>query len=282
MKVVLFLLGCLAGIGLACSTSHGGNVAQPPGGAATSPPAEAARNSIPLIHVFVALCDNVNQGIVPVSASLGNGDNPGSNLYWGAAFGVKTFFKKSKDWELLAITPNPQAVILERLVFKHRTRDVILVADAYRGREIRGATLDFFGAAAGEPGEEVSITNNGKPLKLNLRGSADLIAYVGHDGLMDFTLAATPQQHDQRQRKAIILACASKQYFSQSLKETGAHPLLWTSNLMAPEAYVLSAAIDGWLNHESDEAIRARAARAYDSYQHCGLKSANKLFATGW
>jgi hypothetical protein len=248
----------------------------------TSPRAEAARNDIPLIHVFVALCDNVNQGIVPVSASLGNGDNPNSNLYWGAAFGVKTFFKKNKDWELVATTPNPQAAILERLVFKHRTRDVILVADAYRGREIRGATLDFFGAAAGEPGEEISITNKGKLLKLNLRGSADLVAYVGHDGLMDFTLPATSSRPDRRERKAIILACASKQYFSVPLRSTGAAPLLWTTNLMAPEAYVLSAGIDGWLNHEGDEAIRLRAARAYDSYQHCGLKSANKLFATGW
>ena len=50
----------------------------------------AATNSIPVIHVFVALADNVNQGIVSVSASLGNGDNPASNLYWGAAFGIKT------------------------------------------------------------------------------------------------------------------------------------------------------------------------------------------------
>ena len=59
---------------------------------------KAAANSIPVIHVFVALADNVNQGIVPVSASLGNGDNPKTNLYWGAAFGVRTFFSRNKDW----------------------------------------------------------------------------------------------------------------------------------------------------------------------------------------
>jgi hypothetical protein len=33
---------------------------------AMSPPEKAALNSIPVIHVFVALADNVNQGIVPV------------------------------------------------------------------------------------------------------------------------------------------------------------------------------------------------------------------------
>jgi hypothetical protein len=51
---------------------------------------------------------------------------------------------------------------------------------------------------------------------------------------------------------------------------------------MAPEAYVLSAAIDGWANKESDEAVRARAAAAYHKYQNCGLKAANRLFVTGW
>ena len=285
MKPICFLLLCLVGAGLvSCSASRGGSSAMPSATASNSPPikAEAARNSIPVIHVFVALCDNVNQGIVPVSASLGNGDNPATNLYWGAAFGVKTFFKKSKDWELLSVTQNPQAAILERLVFKHRRSDVVLVADAYRGKEIKSATLDFLGAAAGEPGEQINIADQTKRVAINLRGSADVVAYIGHDGLMDFTLKSTPQHRDQRQRKAIILACASKQYFAQPLRSTGASPLLWTTNLMAPEAYVLSAAIDGWLNKESDEEIRLRAAKAYDSYQNCGLKAANNLFATGW
>jgi hypothetical protein len=45
-----------------------------------------------LIHVFVALAENVHRGIVPVPAALGNGDDPGRNLYWDAAFGVRTFF----------------------------------------------------------------------------------------------------------------------------------------------------------------------------------------------
>ena len=65
-----------------------------------------------MIHVFVALADNVNQGIVPVEASLGNGDNAATNLYWGAAFGIRTFFSKNRDWELISVTPNPSARIL--------------------------------------------------------------------------------------------------------------------------------------------------------------------------
>ena len=41
---------------------------------------------------------------------------------------------------------------------------------------------------------------------------------------------------------------------------------------MAPEAYILSAAIDGWMKKESDEEVRVRAAKAYHTYQNCGLE----------
>jgi hypothetical protein len=231
-----------------------------------------------VIHVFVALADNVNQGIVPVSASLGNGDSAATNLYWGAAFGIKTFFSKSKDWELISVTPNPGATVLERCIFKHRHASLFLVADGYRGKEISQTIRDFFEAAAGKPGEKL----NAAGVQFNSGGSADLVAYIGHNGLMDFQFHSPPARRDDRQRRAVILACASKQYFSPALQQGGATPLLWTTNLMAPEAYVLSAAIDGWIKKESDEQIRLRAADAYNKYQNCGIKAARALFATGW
>lgn len=241
-------------------------------------PAQAPVNNMPVIHVFVALADNVNQGIVPVSPALGDGDNPKTNLYWGAAFGVKTLFSKNADWQLLSVAHSSKPAILERLIFKHRTRPLFLVADSYQGKEIRQTINDFLAAAAGESGEQVSAGE----YQFNLQGSADLLAYIGHDGLMDFRLTSVPPQRDKRERQAIILACASKQYFSAPLKSTGAHPLLWTTNLMAPEAYVLSAAVEGWISKENGEQIQERAARAYDKYQHCGVRSARGLFATGF
>ncbi len=245
----------------------------------------APRNSVTVIHVFVALCDNVNQGIVPVAPALGNGDDPPRNLYWGAAFGVKTFFTKSKDWRLLPTkteSSKSSSVVLERSIFKRRDAEVFLVAEAYRGSYIQQATQDFLAAAAGTPGETVDVSSDGKTVTLHLGGSASLIAYVGHDGLMDFRLTSFPKKQDEEQRDTIILACASKSYFAEALRATGARPLLWTTNLMAPEAYVLSAAIEGWLRKETDEQIRTRAASAYNQYQNCGLQSARKLFATGW
>lgn len=241
--------------------------------------APAARNPGKVIHVVVALCDNEHQGIVPVPARIGNGEDPRNNLYWGAAFGVKTFFARSSEWKLLTQASNITPVVLERCVFKQRSRDIFLVADAYRGAEIKRGISDFLDYAAGRKGDAVEGPA-GMPLPAG--GNADLIVFVGHNGLMDFSLDAYPTNAGGNPRHAIILCCASKSYFARPLRQTGAQPLLWTNGLMAPEAYVLKAAIDGWVLGEDGEAVRGRAAAAYHQYQRCGLKAARNLFASGW
>lgn len=238
----------------------------------------AKRNTGKLIHVLVALCDNKYQGIVPVPARIGNGDDPANNLYWGARFGVKTFFKRAGDWKLIAEFQNLRAPILERLVFKHQNRDIYLIADAYRGREIKDCITDFFRFSAGGAGETIKSNS----IELHAGGGADLVAYIGHDGLMDFSLDSYPQKADDRRREAVMLACLSKRYFTEPLRKTGARPLLWTTGLMAPEAYVLKAVIDGWMLNENGEGIRNRAATAYHQYQRCGMNAASRLFASGW
>jgi hypothetical protein len=232
------------------------------------------------VHVFVALADNQHQGIVPVPARLGNGDDPDHNLYWGSAYGVKTFFARSADWSLMSCSTKPKPEVLERCIFKHHKTNTYMVADAYRGSEIREAVLDFFDAAAGASPETVVALPSAE--RLTIRGGANLVAYVGHDGLMDFSLPIIPKKKNDTHRDAIILACASKRYFARVLSAGGAYPLLWTTNLMAPEAYTLKSALDGWIGGENNEQIRDRAATAYDKYQKCGLRGAQRLFATGW
>jgi hypothetical protein len=234
------------------------------------------------IHVYVALADNQNQGIVPVPPKLGNGEDPDHNLYWGAAYGVKTFFLRSAEWGLLACYQKPKVGVLERCVFKHRTQNVYLVADAYEGSQIRQAVVDFLNAAAGANPEKITVNVGAQTIVLNGGGDANLVAYVGHDGLMDFQLSTYPEGKNQTHRDAIILACASKSYFDAALRAPRAYPLLWTSGLMAPEAYTLKGAIDGWILKESNEQIRERAAEAYHQYQRCSLRAARGLLVSGW
>ena len=236
------------------------------------------------VHVFVALADNQHQGIVPVAAKLGNGEDAERNLYWGSAYGVKTFFSRSADWERITCQekPRPKTDILERCVFRHRTANAYLVADAYRGIAIQQAILDFLAAASGDHPERLSLPTAPGGAKLPIGGDANLVAYIGHDGLMDFKISTVPQKKNEIHRDAIVLACASKQFFVEAMRASGAHPLLWTTGLMAPEAYTLKAALDGWIGEETGEQIRDRAAGAYDKYQKCGFRAAHRLFASGW
>lgn len=231
-----------------------------------------------VVYVLVALCDNKYQGIVPVPAFLGDGEDAPKNLYWGAAFGVKTFFSKSPNWTRLASFQNPNENVLERLVFKHKTQNVYLVADAYRGSLMKETINDFFAAVSGAKRENVAADD----ATLQVFGGADLVAFVGHKGLMDFDLENQPVKKDDEKRDAVILACASRNYFAAPLRKTGAAPLLWTTNLMAPEAYILHDALEGWTRGEDAAKIRLRAASAYAKYQKISLKSAQNLLVTGW
>jgi hypothetical protein len=241
-----------------------------------------AETTVRTVHVFVALADNQNQGIVPVAAKLGNGRDPVNNLYWGSAYGVKTFFSRSSDWQLVAQGQKPKAEILERVIFKHRSHNVYLIADAYQGDKIKQGIMDFLEAAAGTNAESVTLKVGTNKIKLNSRGGADLVAYAGHDGLMDFQLPSLPRPSGSTQREAIVLACISWSYFREPLQTAGATPLLWTTGLMAPEAYTLKSALDGWILHESSQQVRGRAAGAYSKYQKCRLDAARRLLVTGW
>lgn len=229
------------------------------------------------IHIFVALCDNQYQGIVPVPAKIGNGQDPDNNLYWGCGYGIKTYFKKSKEWTLIK-TQKLDTVILERIVFKHRTKNFYLIADAYDGKHIKKCTKDFLQSSSGQLKDTLMSRNT----TIGTAGNAKLLAYIGHDGLMDFRLNDTFLNKDNQKRDVIILACYSKHFFTPHLKNANVNPLVWTTGLMAPEAYTIHDAITGYVNNETNQQIRTRAALAYAKYQKCSEKSARNLLATGW
>jgi hypothetical protein len=235
-------------------------------------------DEIKTIHVFAALCDNKYQGITKVSAALGNGQNPNTNLYWGARYGIRTYFKKSDNWILLT-AQKKKGVLLERLIFRSAEKtNYILIADAYDGKYIKQATLDFLNSSGGN--QKDSLLINGRTIGLN--GSASLLAYIGHDGLMDFQLSENFENTDGIKRDVIILACYSKRYFSPHLESANVNPLVWTTNLMAPEAYTLHDALAGFINGETNEEIRERAAAAYSKYQKCSVNAAKGLLVTNW
>ena len=220
----------------------------------------------PLVaHILVPLCDNDNQGIVPVSETLGNGMDTRSNLYWGALYGIKTHLKKSKDWIFLKSILHPNEDVLERVIFKKKFsagHEVILIADAYRGDRMKACLQDFFAATAGKKEENLFIENN----RINIYTQADLIGFNGHNGLMDVEVDI-PHKENESFQDAAIIGCISHDYFIEPLKKSGAYPLITTTGLMAPEAYVFEGILNSWGALQEEKSVHSQAARAYQKYQ---------------
>jgi hypothetical protein len=99
---------------------------------------------------------------------------------------------------------------------------------------------------------------------------------------MEFSVSPPVRNGTATKKEAIILACFSKRYFKPYLQKLAVTPVLWTTNLMAPEAYTLVAAIDAWLNNKSNDELREQAAQAYHKYQKCGIRGARRLLVSGF
>lgn len=246
----------------------------------------ANKKDYKVIHIFTALCDNEYQGIVKVSKTLGDGDNPETNLYWGSAYGLKTFFSKSKNWKLIYSKKNHSEFILERCIFSYSGKEkVYIIADAYRGRNIKNTIKDFLTAYTGKNNELINIDVEKSNVKIIGGGASDFIFYVGHNGLMDFRLKepSPALEHVNSMPNTAILCCYSRDYFFPILdklrKKGEAHFLISTSNLLAPEAYIVEGILNEWINNNDDpEAMKKSAADAYTKYQKCNHKYSEKLF----
>jgi hypothetical protein len=242
--------------------------------------ADAAADQPLVAHVIVALVDNEHQGIVPVPASLGNGADPKSNLYWGAMYGVRSWFRRSRDWQMLAVPASTDARVLDRVLFRRdvvrggRRAEALLLAEAWRGDHIADAIAHFLELNRGQHVE--SLRAGAREVRFG--GASHVVVFIGHNGLMDFEVPALRSGAAVADARAsIVLACLSNDYFSKLLAPHSV-PLLTTAGLMAPEAYTLDAALTDWFGGGDAAAVRQSSAAAYAKYQKTSQRAALRLF----
>ncbi|MFB6257855.1 MAG: hypothetical protein ABEH38_04100 [Flavobacteriales bacterium] len=239
----------------------------------TSAPGKAQKK----VHVMVPLCDHEAQTVISSSDKRCDGQSPTQNLYWGARYGIRSFFERNPSWSLISSFPKDDT-LLDRLLFQHDSSDTYMLAEAYDGRQMLPCLRDFFAYSNGRSLQIVKV--GGKTLRFG-RG-ANLIAFCGHKGLMDhggadFSAQLQPAAAE-KDKEVVILACESKSYFRPYIEKSSAQGLLWTSGFMAPEAYILEGVLDEWMVGASERRIRESAAKAYNEYQDCGLSAAKRLF----
>ena len=216
-------------------------------------PAETKR-----VHVFIALADNVNQGIAPVPAKIGNGDDAANNLYWGTTDGFKSVFGRSKAWKLEKAEENPSAENLERRSYRHISKECVLVAEAWRGKNIHQCLEGFF----------ASLRDR----------KSDLTAFIGHNGLMDAPVAVSVVD-SAKSTDAIVLCCQSASWFKAHLEALKVRPVLTTEQFMYPGSFLLRDALEVWLRSGSRPEIRMAAAKAYAANQNISVKAAAGVFS---
>jgi len=210
------------------------------------------------IHVFVALADNASQGIAPVPAKIGNGDDADANLYWGDSEGFRSIFGRSKSWKLEKTELNPKPEILDRRSYRHADKDCILIAEAWRGKNIHQCLEAYFA---------------------NLQDRrSDLTAFIGHNGLMDSPIGVPILGSATPSTDAIILCCVSGSFFKPHLEALKVRPVLTTEQLMYPGAFLLRDALEVWLRNGSRPEIRMAAAKAYAANQSISVKAAAGVF----
>ncbi|MCB9188702.1 MAG: hypothetical protein H6599_05400 [Flavobacteriales bacterium] len=237
----------------------------------------------PLVaHVLVPLCDNEHQGIVPTSASIGNGMDPDHNLYWMTSKGVKRYFRDLSDWKLIESQKNVRDDILERVIFKKRFDNgtvLILVADAYRGDRMHECLNDYFNSLSGHLLDSVLVDS----AYLKINGEADLVAFNGHNGLMDESTTYEVATENTKPKDAVSISCASSGFFKDHYWQTSSYPLVHTTNLLYPGAFILEGILNKWAMLESDEECKLAAGKAY--YEHkpkSGPNGSQNLFNFGW
>lgn len=239
-------------------------------------------NKQPLIvHAFIPLCDNENQGIVPTTESLGNGMSLRSNLYWATSKGMKRYFKERSDWKILSSSFDIDSNVLERIIFKKvfkNTTTVYLIADAYRGDRMNNCLADFFNSLSGNRIDSVTIEKQ----QLEIGTNADLLIFNGHNGLMDDTpIIKKPKIHFPKD--AVAIACVSGLYFSPFYEETNSFPLVNTNHLLYPGAFITEAIINKWAELGSAQECKIAAGKSY--YKHkpkSGPNGSQNLFNFGY
>ncbi len=232
-----------------------------------------------VVHIYVPLCDNENQGIVPTSASLGDGMNLRTNLYWATSGGTKAYFKKRTDWNLISNTVDLDTNVLERVVFQKKIDEsmVYVIADAYRGDRMEETVNDFLGAIAGIKKDSIQL---GDKTYLGVGGDADLVMFNGHNGIMDYITLNEWDNLTERRVDVVMNSCLSYTYLQDEFMRAGGYPLIRSKTLLYPGAYVLASIIEDWARDADPEKIRINAGKVYCQKHDCG--TGKNVYHTGW
>jgi hypothetical protein len=212
-----------------------------------------------VVEVHVPLCDNTI--LACGNAKLGDGDTPGTNLYWATTPGFGQWFvRKGSGWQhVSALTEDTgDKDVLEKHVYRRtlatpaawrkrgapKRYELELVIRAWRGSAIDRALAAY----------AADISGTGT--------SAQLVAFVGHNRLMDLDEYKWPAAGTEV-KGAIAIACHTASYMKKQVSAATRVPLLMTNDYLFSNAAPLEAAVLAFAQGGGYAEIRRDAATAY-------------------
>jgi hypothetical protein len=232
-----------------------------------------------VVTVHVALCSNLS--IWCGSKKLGNGDRPGTNLYWGGAAGFTAWFRWNgrRRYTRVYRDKGDGKVVLERVVYRRRVKnlsarwrrfgvnkpfDIYVVGLAYRGSHIGKGVGAFIRQTATEVGSTLKLKSG---VKLRIGGLGHVVGYAGHNYLMD-TGGRWKWPRISRRKPVgyFMLSCRSAPYVAPRLTHRRTHALLLTRVLMYPGAYTIDGLVSGLRLAQSQARVYRRGCAMYGKH----------------
>ncbi|MBW2276926.1 MAG: hypothetical protein JRF63_05500 [Deltaproteobacteria bacterium] len=228
--------------------------------------------------VYVALCDNDSQGIVPVkNRKICDGRHPEANLYWATGGGLKSYLKKT-GWKRVETVNEPREGVAFEVVWHKRYRargelrqrgvkgsfDVYLVSVVFFGDQIHGANIEYLRAVNRDDSRTVSVEGHGD---LVYGGASHVVGYIGHDYFFDVSdpieLIGPTRGDSELHKGSFALACAGHQLIRPAITRENSHILLLNRHLAFPGAWTVGGLISGITSGQDGRGIHREAAKAF-------------------
>jgi hypothetical protein len=208
-----------------------------------------------------------------------NGNDPRTNLCWGALYGVDTHMANAAGWRRVYGDRGDGARIIRRSVFARRVTasaewlaagvdqafDVYVLANAWPSSRLRDAmSQPIRDACADGP---VVITHDGMSLAF---GSAScMVGYLGPNAMADayWDPFEACKSGGHSRIGLFYLSSMSAVYLYDSAVRHGFYPVLFARLPIVPEAYLFDGMMQALLQGELDEGFLDSAASAYAKYQ---------------
>lgn len=228
-----------------------------------------------VVEVHVPLCDNTI--IACGNAKLGDGDNPDTNLYWSTTPGFGSWFaRKGSGWKRVlklreGETGDPDVLALH--VYRRHVNapaawrnrgapakiEIDIVVHGWRGSAIDRALAAYAADISGEGVRTIQLADD---TALEAGGAAQIVAWVGHNRLMDLDTFSWPAS-GKVTKGTIAIACHTAAYMEESVPSATRVPLLMTRDFLFANAAPLEATVLAFAAGGTYAKIRLAAATAY-------------------